>query len=407
MRKLVILYIQKYIASPRKEWFRFDSVFMVAGIILSVSVLTISTSIFEGYEKALKESILGTNAHVYCFKRGDPELTKDDVEILENFSQKQSEIVAYAPGIITQAMIVSQSRIKGTMVNGIDWRRNHQPTNYKNFIIEGTYELKEKNDIVLGSKLANQLQLTVRDSVQLISPINSQVTAFGIQNKSDWFNVVGIYRSGMHEYDSKYSFVNFEKAMDFASLEEEYTIFAIKLASPFIEKADYLAYQWEAELGGKFQISSWIDFNGNLFALLTLEKWVLFIILSFLILIASFNVVSAVSTSILDKRKEIAILKTCGASHRIIRHIFVGRTMYLSLIAILSGQMLGYFLSWILTKQNFIRLKGDVYFLDQINMSINGRNSFLIFGVALLIVWIAASLPLKKITNINIQENIR
>ncbi|OQX72020.1 MAG: hypothetical protein B6D62_00365 [Candidatus Cloacimonas sp. 4484_275] len=170
----------------------------------------------------------------------------------------------------------------------------------------------------------------------------------------------------------------------------------VKLREEDVERADYLAYKWTNLLDFKFQISSWIDFNGNLFSLLKLEKWVIFIILSFLVLVASFNVVSSVSASIIEKRSELGILKAFGTSGRILKLIFLGKTFFVSFFAVTFGQILGVFLAYLISWQTIFMLKGDVYFLDKINVSFKFLDWLVVLTVSLLIVILAAIVPLKS-----------
>jgi lipoprotein-releasing system permease protein len=157
----------------------------------------------------------------------------------------------------------------------------------------------------------------------------------------------------------------------------------------------------------KYQISSWIDFNGNLFSLLTLEKWVIFIILSFLILIASFNVVSSVATSIIEKRRELGIMKAFGASNKMMRKIFVGKTLIVSFVAVSLGQIVGVLIAKFLSWQKFFMLKGDVYFLDKINVQFSLISWLLVLGVSLLIVTLASFVPLRKISALEVTDILR
>ncbi|MBT4333441.1 MAG: ABC transporter permease, partial [Candidatus Cloacimonetes bacterium] len=309
MNKIVLFFLKKYITSPKKEWLRFDSVFMVIGIIISVATLTVALSIFEGYETVLKETILGVNSHIYIFKSGEGNLLKHDVEEIENKLQRTEGVENTSALIISQAMAANGNRIKGAIVRGIDWEQPELPSKYKKFVLEGTWQLDAKKSAVLGYKLAKELNLKLGDTFKLVSPMNSKITPMGLKPKEESFNLVGMYRSGMYEYDSKFIFIDRNEMAEFNSMEDEYTMVEVKMKPEWIEKADYISYTWEHEFEYKYQISSWIDFNSNLFALLKMEKWVIFIILSFLILIASFNVVSSVSTSIIEKRTELGILK--------------------------------------------------------------------------------------------------
>jgi len=393
--------------SPKKEWLRFDSVFMVIGIIISVATLTVALSIFEGYETVLKDTILGVNSHIYIFKSGDGNLLKQDVKAIEDKLQATEGVENTSALIISQAMASNGNRIKGTIVRGIDWEQEELPSKYKKFVLEGTWKLDTDKSAVLGYKLAKELNLKIGDDFKLISPMNSKITPMGLKPQEENFILVGLYKSGMYEYDSKFIFVDINELAKFNSMEDEFTMVEVKMKPEWIEKADYTAYVWEHEFDYKYQISSWIDFNSNLFALLKMEKWVIFIILSFLILIASFNVVSSVSTSIIEKRTELGILKAFGASDKILQQIFVGKTLILALLSVTLGQVLGILLANFLSWQKFLVLKGEVYFLDKINVQFGYVSWLVVLGVSMLIVFAASLIPLKQISKLNITNIIR
>jgi len=407
MNKVVGYFLKKYIFSPKKEWLRFDSVFMVVGIVISVAILTVALSIFEGYEKVLKKTILGANSHIYIFNSGAGNLNRETIEQLKFFCDSQPEIESSSAIIMTQAMCTNKNRVKGCLIRGIDWKQENLPTSYKKYVSEGKYELQNFNEVVIGYKLAKNLNLGIGDTLKLISPLNSQITPLGMKPQKRDFIIVGFYKSGMYEYDSKYVFLNYQAAAEFISAIDEYSMMEIKLTDENIERADYLAYRWSSELDYKFQITSWIDFNGNLFSLLKLEKWVIFIILSFLILIASFNVVSSVSTSIIEKKQDLGILKAFGASSKILRNIFIGKTFFISIFAVTFGQIFGVLIAISLSKQTFFLIKGDVYFLEKINVSFNPLSWIIILVVSLLIISGASIIPLKKITKLDVTEILR
>ena len=407
MNKVVIYFLKKYIFSPKKEWLRFDSIFMVIGIIISVATLTVALSIFEGYETVLKNTILGVNSHIYIFNSVEENLSKSDILQLSEFLSSQPEVENSAPVIVTQAMASNGNRIKGAIIRGINWRMENQPTSYKKYIFQGNYELKNKYDIAIGYKLAKELGLEIGDTFKLIYPMSSKITPMGIKSKQEEFKIVGLYKSGMYEYDSKYVFLNLDTASEFSSFEDEYTMIEVKLKQEHIERADFLAYKWEMNFDFEYQVSSWIDFNSNLFALLKVEKWVIFIILSFLVLIASFNVVSSVSTSIIEKRKELGILKAYGASNKMLQKIFIGKTLIISLIAVSLGQIIGVLIAEFLSWQTFFILKGDVYFLEKINVEFSLISWMVILCISILIVFVASIVPLRNIAKLEITDILR
>lgn len=407
MLKIVKFFLKKYIFSPQREWLRFDSLYMIIGIIISVATLTVAISLFEGYEAVLKDTILGANSHIYIFRSTNENINSTDLEELRQELETYDEVEVVAPLITVQAMAANKKSIKGCMLRGIEWEKEKLPTRYKEFITAGTGDLLNDNDIVLGYKLANLLQVKPGDDLKMISPMNSEVTAFGLKPKQKTFTVVGLYKSGMYEYDSKFAFVNMKTAMEYADFEDEFSMVEVKLKNEYIEKADYLAYNWGNQFDYRYQMTSWIHFNGNLFSMLKLQKWVIFIILSFLVLVASFNVVSSTSTAIIEKRREVGILKAYGASNNLLKKIFLGRTMFLSTLAVLAGQLFGMLLALGISKQSFFLLKGDVYFLEKINVVFNPGSSGIIFLVANLIVFLASIIPLRSITKLAVTDIIR
>jgi lipoprotein-releasing system permease protein len=407
MNKIILYFLKKYISSPKKEWLRFDSIFMVVGIIVSVATLTVALSIFEGYETVLKKTILGVNSHIYVFNSINGNLEGENVTEISGFLDSRPEVDNSAAVIITQAMASNESKVKGAIIRGIDWEQDKQPTSYRKFVFKGSYKLEKPVDAVLGYRIAKELGVNIGDSFKLVSSMNSKITPMGMKPKQQEFEVVGLYRSGMYEYDSKYVFLNIETLAEFNSLQDEYTMLEIKLKPEQIERADYLAYRWEQEFEHRYQFNSWIDFNGNLFSLLKVEKWVIFLILSFLILVASFNVVTSVSTSIIEKRKELGILKAFGATNRILQKIFIGKTLIIAVMAVSLGQILGVLIAEFLSWQTFFMLKGDVYFLDKINVEFSFISWVIIFFVSLFIVFFASVIPLKNIAELEITDILR
>lgn len=407
MWNIIKLFLKKYILSSRKEWLRFDSIFMIVGIVISVATLTVALAIFEGYENVLKSTILGVNSHVYVFLATDGNLTTDNYNELQEMLDFQPEVISYSPVIMTQAMASANGRIKGSVIRGIEWQQPELPTSYRDKVYAGSYKLNSEDAAVIGYKLAKELNLELGDELELISPLNSTYTPMGLKPQKQKFLITGLYRSGMHEYDTKYIFIDKNSAADFAQMQNEFTMLEIKVSPESIENADYLAYKWRMILDYKYQITSWIHFNGNLFSLLKLEKWVIYIILSFLILIASFNVISTVTTSIIEKRRELGILKAYGASDKLLQNIYIGRTILSAFLAVTIGQIVGVLIAEFLSWQKFFLLKGDVYFLDKINVSFNPLSWFLILGTSLFIITLASLFPLKKIAGLEITEILR
>lgn len=385
---------------------------MVLGIVISVAALTVSFSIFEGYQKALKETILSTNSHIYIFNYGKYGLIEEDVSFLEDYLETKEEIVSYSPAVLEQAMITTgrnneNRRVVSCQLRGIDWQKETLPVYYRQYIEEGSGDLSGDNELVIGSGLAEKLHVVPGDAIQLISPAQSKMTLMGLQSQNHQYIVKGIYHSGIYTADSKTVFLSYENAWKFSKRPGEYTRMEIAVSPQNIDRCDYLSYLWENDLDLRYSLSSWQDYNSSLFNLLEVEKWVLFFILSFLVVVASFNVVSSVSASIVERRHDIGILRATGFSAKSIRGIFLGRIVGTGFAAVIAGELLGMFLAWLASVQNIFQLKGDVYFLDRIKVYFSLEGVSVIMITSLIIIIVAALIPLKRISKQNISGILR
>lgn len=397
--------------SPRQEWRRSASMFMIIGIVISVAALTISFSVFEGYQKALKTALLSTNSHVYIFNYGKSGLNNEDLNLLDNFLSGQKEIISFAPTVIEEAMITASSgqdqRVISCQLRGIDWQKEDLPIVYSDYIESGNGKLSKPNEIVIGSGLATKLGVKINDSINLISPAQSRMTLMGLQSQQHKYFIKGIYHSGIYSADSRTVFMRYPEVWKFSQRPQEFTRIEIKVDTGSIDRTDYLSYVWENQLDLRYSLASWQDYNSTLFNLLEVEKWVLFFILSFLVVVASFNVVSTVSASIIERRYDIGILRAGGFSQKSIRNIFLSRIIGTGFAAVVTGELLGILISWIASVQNVFQLKGDVYFLDRIKVAYSIEGMGVIMLTSLVIITLAALIPLREIGKQNISKILR
>ena len=398
--EIILIYIKKFFLSKRLEWFKFDSIFMYLGIIISVAALVTTFIIFEGYETTIKKTILGVNSHIYIFRPGVSDISESDYFKLSNFLDNKPEVQTYTGILLGQAIASKGDRTKGALYKSVDWQSKLQASMYHEAVTEGSYELIEANDVVIGYYLAKLLDANVGDEIQLMSTSSSITSFAGITYRSLPVKVVGIFNSGMYEYDSRYVFMNTEAARIFESTDSLFNMIEVKLKEEYIDMASDLAVLWDNELLVEYQISSWIHFNGNFFSMLTLQKWVLTVIISFLIVVASFNVITTTLATIQEKRKEIGILKTIGLSGNKIALIFLSQINLVSVICILLGILVGIGLGYLLSYQTLITLRGEVYFLDKLYIYVDIMKMLLIFFIAFTIINIASIIPIKKISRL-------
>jgi len=397
---LILVYIKKFFFNSRREWLKFDFVFMYLGIVISVIALCTTFIIFEGYEKTLKKTILGVNSHIYFFRPGSTDLSAQDYAYISDFLNSKPEVNTYSGVISGQSVVTFNNRSKGAFYKSVDWESGNKSSIYKEAVNEGQWQLHNEDDVVIGKYLANSLNAGIGDEVYVMSTSSVAMGLTGITYRTKRMKIVGIFYSGMYEYDSRYIFMNTQSARHFDATNSEYTLVEVQLKEEYINQAIQISAEWERELQPKYQITSWIMFNGNLFSLLALEKWVLTIIISFLIVVAGFNVTTTTLASIGEKRKEIGLLKTIGMSGKKIAMLFLTQINLFATTFIIVGILGGIGLGYLISYQTMISLRGEVYLLDKIYIHVDFWKMCLIFAIALIIINIASIFPLRQITKL-------
>ena len=380
---------------------------MYFGIIISVAALVTTFIIFEGYETTIKRVILGVNSHVYIFRPGANDLSERDYDKLSDFLSNKAEVKVFNGVLMGQALASKNQLAKGTIYKSVDWKNKEQASIYHDAVVEGTYELTGENDIVIGIYLARMLGAEIGDEIQIMSTSVNTTSITGISYRSTPLRIVGFFNSGMYEYDSRYIFMNEDKARDFDTHNSYFTMMEIQLNEDYIENARELSSEWENELYLEYQFSSWIHFNGNFFSMLALQKWVLTIIISFLIVVASFNVITTTLATIQEKRQEIGLLKTIGLSGNKIALIFSTQINLIASVCIILGILTGIGFGYILSYQTLISLRGEVYFLDKIYIYVDFVKMLMIYFIAFIIINLSSIIPLKQISKLREIEILR
>ncbi len=403
----LLFIISKYLTlKGKKGLFAVDSIISIVGITIGVIALTVSLSLFSGYQRVIKDIILGVNSHIYIFKPSNLLISQQEYHQIEKYLLSQPEISAVSPFIYTEAMISHSDKVAGIILRGIYPELEKKTTDFADFISQGDIDIKD-GQAIIGEKLAQRIQAGLGDTIKLITPINAKMSLIGMIPKTKEVLVSGIYCSGMYEYDNTYAYLNMHTAQNFLNFNNDYIGIAVKLTTEQLDNTNVVSRRIESHLPLQFRITNWIELNGNLFALLELEKWVLYIILSFIILVAAFGMVSSLMMHIIEKRREIGILKSFGVTNSKIKSIFIVKSYILGLMGIILGLLLGYLGSQILGNSKIISLDSDIYFIDHLVVENNPYNYLLIFVTAVIIIVIASLVPLCKISKLNPVDIIR
>ncbi len=405
MKAPVLFLIKKSVFANASHTFRIDYLIMLLGIVISVAVVSTAINLFEGYQHSLKKILLNSSAHVFVYSDIQSNLSLNDVSYAENKLKTEPAIKSIKPVYTNSAMLRIGNNVRGCMVRAYP---DNSTANiwYKDYMTAGKPEMM-KGSLIIGERLAKDLALKVGEKLTLLYPQTKSSTLFGLLPLQKDFILSGVIRTGYYELDRSIILMNATDAFDFYGMPAEYSYLEVTLKDKWIDKADKLASQYSRELGQSYQLRSWTEFNGNLFALITIEKWLIFFVFSFLILIAALNSISTVSTSILERKKEIALLKTLGMSITHIRQVIYYRILSICVVSIMVGLLLGVGISWLITIQSFYQLKGEVYFIDKINMHISAINYLAVFFIAIFTIGLCIRFPLRYINKLQIVDILR
>jgi lipoprotein-releasing system permease protein len=418
---------RRYMRAKRKQVFvsiiTFISIF---GIFLGVAALIIVLAVMNGFEEDLRSKILGIRSHI--------EVTTDMAGPMKNYPSVREEIdktpgvIASTPFIYTEAMIRSQNGVSGVIIRGMDTESAPKViklgkikegsvehlNNIPDAVLQGlAAEDRGLSGIMIGKEMARNMGLFLHDSITIISPSGGISTPMGMVPRMKKFIVVGIYESGFYEYDSKLAFLSLKNCQDFLAMGD--AVSGIDVVVKDIYKADVIARAIQSRMGFPFFAQNWMQMNKNLFSALKLEKRVMFIILSLIVLVAAFNIISALIMVVMEKNKDITILKSMGATSATIMKIFIYQGLIVGAVGTFFGCIAGLTIALNLQKIslfvekvfNFKFLPGDVYYLSELPSRVNYGDVVVIVVGTLLICFLSTIYPSLRASKLDPAEALR
>jgi len=386
-------FLSKKFSSRKKgdHFLWFINFFSIVGIAIGVIALILVIGVMSGFSNDLKKKIIGANPIITI--EGSP-LIFNHQEIIEKVKKNVKDIEGISPFISTQVIYRSSKYILGGILRGIEKDTEKDVTNIKNFIIKGNYENIE-NGIILGKELAKELDVNIGDTIWIIG---------GVIPKQTSLKVVGIFDYGVYTFDVSMGFVTLKNLMDFLNIAGVHGI-GIKVNDIYNSKM--VSEEIKQVINNQYNVSTWIDKNKVLFSALALEKRAMAIILSLIIIVASFNIASTLMISVYRKVKEIGILKAIGLTRSEIRRVFFYQGLILALKGLFSGLFIGLILAFIVKKYQFIKLPEFVYDLSHLPIEISFLDILGICILVLVIVSFASIYPSNRAANLNPSEAIR
>ncbi len=382
-----------------------NTIISIGGVALGVMALIVVLSVMSGFEHDLMKKILGTNSPIIVSSFNDKGITDYNQQMKK--IQEVPHVISVAPFTYSEVMLTSPSSVSGIILKGVDPASIGKVTELSKTMVAGSISGLNASGpvpgILLGRELAANLGVRTGERVRVVSPFGT-ITPLGMAPKFQEFVVTGLFDTGMYEYDSKLAYISIPVAQKFFGLGDAVTGFEVRIDD--LSLSAPLARTIQNHLGFPFRARDWMQMNRSLFSALKLEKITMFVILVLIIVVASFNIVSTLIMIVIDKAREIAILKSMGATRAGIMKIFMINGTIIGVVGTLIGLAGGLAVCYVIEKTNLITLPSDIYYIshlparvDPVELVVICASAIIIsFGATLYPSWQAAKLdPLEAL----------
>ena len=390
-----------------KGFISLSTLISTAGVAVGVMALIVVIGVMTGFDQDLKKKILSVNAHVIVLKQG---------AALTDYRQVAAQVKT-VPGVVdgfpfiyTQVMFSAPGNISGGVIRGLDLEtiRKGGPRGLE--VQRGHFQelaetaAGEPPRIAIGNELARNLNLSLGEYLNIISPLGT-LTPMGRMPRMKPFRVSAIFHSGMYEFDNTLVYTSIPALQGFLGLGDRVTGLEVEVKD--IYAADQVAAAIQQKLGPHFTTKDWMQMNRSLFSALKLEKIAMFIILTLIILVAAFGIASTLFMMVMKKTKDIAILKSMGATRQSIMQIFILKGLVIGAIGTSMGVGLGLLLCALLKRYEFIKLPRDVYYIATLPVKVESLDLVMIIGAAMIISFVATLYPSWQAARLDPVEAIR
>jgi lipoprotein-releasing system permease protein len=375
------------------------------GVALGVAVLVVVIAVMTGFQFELKRRILGIEAHIIVMKYN--EWIQEHREVIDQI-QRIEGVEKAAPFIFTQGMLRSAGGVSGAVLRGIDPANTTVQVSTK-----GDRSLAEmlltdtrgnETGIVVGSVLAEKLKLEVGQGA-LLMMVGAQQENNRQLPRMHRLKIVGLFETGMHQYDGSFCFVNMQHLQRLMRIGDYATGIEVRLADP--DDVESVQQQMAASIGIQFWSNNWKQMHRNLFSMLALQKVMMFVILTLIIVVAAFNIASALIMMVKEKTRDIGILKAMGATRKSLLKVFLAKGLVIGAVGIVAGGLAGGLVCLLLAQYPVIELPGDVYFLTTLPVQIDLTDMAVIVLGTLVVCLAASYIPARQAARMRPVDGIR
>ena len=391
MRYELWLSIRYLLARRRERFVSVIAVLSIGGVALGVMALLVVLAVMSGFDHDLKEKLVGTNAHLTVEA---PSGLSNPEEVMRAIASTE-HVVGVSPFVVGQVILRRPDRAFGVFVRGLDVQREAQVSHLPDYLVLGHLP-QDDREAIIGIELARYIGVGPGESVRLLSPADG---------KSHDVVISGIFRSGMYEYDANLLGLTLVKAQQLFGLTDRISGLAVRLDA--IERTDGVKARLASQLGGSYVVKTWMEQNQTLFDALKLEKLTMFVILTLIVLVAAANIVSTLIMMVIEKTRDIGILKSVGASNRSVRWVFTWQGLVIGSVGTLVGVLGAWGLIWLIDTYHFIKLPSTIYYLDHLPVRIEWSDWWWTIGAAMIISLVATVYPARQAARLTPVEALR
>lgn len=399
----------RYLRAKRKTRFiSIISAISIAGVAVGVMALVVVLAVMNGFEREVHKRIIGINAHVIVLTFGNEPIR--DYDRLSDEIETMPDVVAAAPFTYSKGVLKGRGGSDGIVVRGIELEAESRVSDILKNIDPPILTLApppgELPPAILGDELAKRLRVGVGDTVAMSSPFDYVLTPMGLMPAVRRFEVASLMSSGMFEYDQSLVYIDLPDAQSLFGFKDSVIGISVKTVDPY--RAPEIGESIVEGLGGfPFRANNWIELNRNLFTWMRTEKKVMFWILSLIVLVAAFNIASTLIMVVMEKTKDIGIMKSMGATPRAVMRIFMFEGLVIGGIGTAVGAASGFVLASLLDRYQFVELPGDVYPIETLPVQMRGIDFAIVAAAAVLISYAAALYPAWQASRLAPVEAIR
>jgi lipoprotein-releasing system permease protein len=388
-----LLVASRYLLAKRREKFiSIISLISVLGVAVGVCALIVVICVMTGFDNELRDKIIGANSHLVIEQEGGIE----DPGALIKKIKSEPHVISASPFLDGQAFIRAKDAMQGVSIRGIVADEELKVSKIGSYIRSGSIGKLKGGGMLIGTEMAQRFGLKLGDTVTVLSPVDCTEKEF---------KVAGTFNSGYYEYDSGLAFIDLKDAQGLFASEGKAGGVSVKIDDEYL--APELRIKFQKELGFPFYVKTWIDLNRSLFSALKLEKLAMFWILALIVTVACFNIAATLIMVVMEKTKDIGILKAIGADNNSIRLIFTLQGFIVGAVGTALGVAGGLGLGYLLEKYQFIKLPRDIYYIDRFPVDIQYGDVGVIVVAALAISLLACIYPAWQASRLNPVDALR